>query len=81
MQFDQSTRREFIALLCGAAAWPLAARAQQPAIPVIGFLTSASPEAFASYIDSFLIGLNETEFVEGRNLPSSIVVHEARPSG
>jgi hypothetical protein len=38
-------------------------------------------EQRASYIDAFLIGLNETRFVEGRNLPSSIVVHEARPSG
>jgi putative ABC transport system substrate-binding protein len=61
-------RRAFISLFSGAAAWPLAARAQQTAIPVIGFLNSASPEAFGSYVDAFLIGLNEAGFVEGRNL-------------
>jgi putative ABC transport system substrate-binding protein len=61
-------RRDFITVLGGTAAWPLAARAQQPAMPVVGFLNSASPEAFVSYVDAFLIGLYELGFVEGRNL-------------
>jgi putative tryptophan/tyrosine transport system substrate-binding protein len=61
-------RREFIAGLGSAVAWPLAARAQQPAMPVIGWLSSGTPEASAILLADFRKGLNETGYVEGRNV-------------
>jgi hypothetical protein len=59
-------RRELIILLGGAAAWPLAARAQQPAIPVVGYLSSVSPEP--EIVAAFRRGLGESGFVEGQNV-------------
>jgi putative ABC transport system substrate-binding protein len=62
-------RREFITLVGGAtAAWPLAANAQQPPMPVIGLLDSTSPEVHPNLLRSFRQGLNETGYIEGRNV-------------
>src|SRR6516162_2857899 len=62
-------RREFISLVGGTVAtWPLAAHAQQPAMPIIGFLDSKSPEASAHLVAEFRRGLNGSAFIEGQNV-------------
>jgi putative tryptophan/tyrosine transport system substrate-binding protein len=61
-------RREFIAGLGGAVAWPLAARAQQPALPVIGFVTGGSADGFVGWLPVFRKALSETGYVEGQNV-------------
>ena len=61
-------RREFITLFGGAAAWPLAAHAQQGALPVIGFLDSRSPEALTDRLRGFRQGLKDTGYVDGENV-------------
>ena len=69
MQFTQFRRREFITLLGSAAAtWPLSTRAQQPAMPVIGFLGGGTPGAYQPFVSAYHAGLKETGYVEGHNV-------------
>src|SRR5262245_45949305 len=60
-------RRNFISLVGGAAVWPLAARAQQPSVPVVGFLSAGSPDTYTDRLRGFRQGLKEAGFVEGEN--------------
>ena len=61
-------RREFITLFGGTTMWPLAARAQPASMPVIGFLSSTSPQAFAARLPAFARGLKEEGYIEGKNV-------------
>src|SRR5215475_14770163 len=73
-------RREFIALLSGeAVSWPLAARAQQAAMPVVGFLSMESPGQFMHIVNAFRRGLSEAGYVEHRNVGIDYGWAEGRP--
>src|SRR5689334_4693348 len=67
MTIHRVTRRELVAVSCAAAAWPVVAKAQQPALPVIGLLGSGDPDSWAARMHAFQQGLGETGFIDGRN--------------
>jgi putative tryptophan/tyrosine transport system substrate-binding protein len=78
MQFGPLKRREVITLLGGASAWPIAARAHQPAMPVVGFLRSVSLTDATPLVTAFRHGLKETGFVEGQNVAIEFRTAEGR---
>src|SRR5262245_59664583 len=61
-------RREFISFVAGAAVWPLAARAQQATLPIVGFINGASAKPYAPNVNGFIQGLKETGYIEGQNV-------------
>jgi putative ABC transport system substrate-binding protein len=80
MQFGQVKRREFITLLGGAAAWPVAARAQQPAkLPIVGFLGPTTPSAMGVWVPAFVQRLGELGWIEGRTVATEYRWAESRP--
>ena len=72
-------RREFIIILCSVAAWPITARAQQSAMPVIGFVNVASAKGYAPLLSAFLKGLSEAGYVDGRNVAIEYRWAEGQP--
>src|SRR5689334_1867297 len=72
-------RRDFITLMGGAAVWPFTARAQQPAMPVIGYLGSETPDLFATRLTAFRQGLGAMGFDEGRNVAIEFVWADGQP--